>query len=263
MRLQYGDNLTGMIFPHAPINKPKSTIMKTLTINKVVMLLLSGMALTFVSCDKKADDTTEETSMTTEPTAEAFDIEAYESAHLKYSSELDEINAKHPDVYYVYYSDPNGWYTTNHGTYSARVYGLDKDAELSKQYNEILRNRYNERARRMSYYSTVYTSTAMPKDGYDKFYQALGNKLSYPEGTETEGVEGTVMVGFTVDATGAVKNVHVIDGLLTSKPEVRDQFYKEATDAIQSTSGTWTPAQQAGTSVETDLEIPITFELKS
>jgi hypothetical protein len=71
------------------------------------------------------------------------------------------------------------------------------------------------------------------------------------------------MVGFTVDEAGVVKNVHVIDGLLTSKPAVREQFYKEATDAIQSTSGSWTPAQQTGKSVETDLEIPITFKLAS
>lgn len=233
------------------------------------MLLLSSATLTFISCEKKAEDTSaaedtsEETAMTSEPKADAFDMEAYEKAHTKYSSELDEINAKHPDVYYVYYSDPNGWYITNHGTYSARVHGLDKDAELSKQYNEILRNRYQERARRMNYYSTAYTSIAKPKDGYDKFYEALGNEISYPQGTEKEGVEGTVMIGFTVDETGAVKNVHVVDGLLTSKPEIREQFYKEATDAIQSTSGTWTPAQQEGKNVETELEIPITFKLNS
>gem|GEM_PF-6425261 len=216
-----------------------------------------------VSCEKKAEDTIEETALLADPKADAFDAEAYEKAHAKYSNELDAINAKHPEAYYVYYSDPNGWYITNHGTYSARVYGLDKDAELSKQYNEILRNRYYERAKRLNYYATVYTSVARPKDGYDKFYESLSNEIEYPEGMETESIEGTVMIGFTVDETGIVKNVHVVDGLLTSKPEIREQFYKEATEAIQSTSGTWTPAQQDGTNVETDLEIPITFKVQS
>jgi TonB family protein len=237
--------------------------MKTTTLNKILFLLMSSVALTFVSCEKKAESTAEETSMAPESKADAFDMEVYQKEHARYSSELDEINAKHPDVYYVYYADPNGWYTTNRGTYSARVYGLDKDAELSRQYNDILRNRYNERAKRMKYYSTAYTSVAVPKDGFDKFYEALGKEIDYPETTEAEGVEGTVMVGFTVDEAGMVKNVHVIDGLLTSKPDVREQFYKEATEAIQSTSGSWTPAQQTGKSVETDLEIPITFKLAS
>ena len=121
---------------------------------KLCMLLLSGIAITFASCDKKSADETinEEVAVADEPKSEAFDMNVYEKDHAKYSNELDEINAQHPDLYYVYYTDPNGWYTTSHGTYSVRVYGLDKDADLSKRYNEILRNRYNARAKRMNYY---------------------------------------------------------------------------------------------------------------
>jgi len=234
--------------------------MKTITGKGILMLLLSGLALTFVSCEKKTEETTE-TTMVAEPKLVAFDKAAYEKAHAQYTKELAAINAKYPDVYYVYYADPNGWYVTNYGTYSARVYGLEKEAVLSRQYDSILRERYNERARMMSYYSTVYTSEATPKDGYDKFYTSLSNKIQYPEGTEKQGIEGTTMIGFTVDVAGNVKNIHVIDGLLTSNPGIREEFYKQATDAIQSTSGSWIPAQQDGKSIETDLEIPITFKL--
>lgn len=227
--------------------------------------IMGGASLVFTACDKKnADDEKEVAGEGKDVFDEnAFDVEAYERDQARYNADMDQISKQYPEVYYSYYEDPQGWYATNHGTYSVRVYGLDKDAELSKRYNELLRNRYNSRANRSKYYSTTYTSMAAPKDGYDKFYQKLSEEIEYPADATGKSVEGTIMIAFTVNESGNVENVRVVDGSLYSDAVTSQKFYDEAISAIKSTSGMWTPAVSGGKSVVSELEIPITFRLES
>lgn len=229
-------------------------------------VILSGLSLVFTACDKKNSD--DETEVSTEEgkdvfNEDAFDVEAYERDQARYNADIDQISKQYPEVYYSYYEDPQGWYSTNHGTYSVRVYGLDKDAELSRRYNELLRNRYNSRVNRSKYYATTYTSMATPKEGYNKFYQKLSEEIDYPQDEASKGVEGTIMIAFTVNESGNVENVRVVDGSLYSDAVTSQKFYQEAISAIQSTSGMWTPAVSGGKSVVSELEIPITFRLES
>lgn len=227
-------------------------------------VIMGGASLVFTACDKKnADDEKEVAEGKDVFDEKAFDVEAYERDQARYNADMDQISKQYPEVYYSYYEDPQGWYATNHGTYSVRVYGLDKDAELSKRYNELLRNRYNSRVNRSKYYSTTYTSMAAPKDGYDKFYQKLSEEIEYPADATGKGVEGTIMIAFTVNESGNVENVRVVDGSLYSDAVTSQKFYDEAISAIKSTSGMWTPAVSGGKSVISEMEIPITFKLES
>lgn len=83
-------------------------------------------------------------------------------------------------------------------------------------------------------------------------YQALQQKLSYPDLVRKAGIEGTVRVTFTVDETGTVQQPRVTNS-------VHDALDAAAIEAVKSVS--FIPAEENGTPVSTQMTLPITFNL--
>ncbi|MBL8009944.1 MAG: TonB family protein [Flavobacteriales bacterium] len=81
----------------------------------------------------------------------------------------------------------------------------------------------------------------------------LGKAITYPAGARAEGVEGTVYVGFTVQADGRVTDAAVKRG-------VRNDIDQEALRVVGSMPA-WTPAAKDGKPVASQMTLPIAFQL--
>jgi TonB family protein len=82
----------------------------------------------------------------------------------------------------------------------------------------------------------------------------LSEKLSYPETAAAEGAEGQVLIGFTVDKTGLVKDVEVIRG-------VREDFNRAVVQTFTAMPR-WKPATRHDAPLEAELLFLVTFNLR-
>lgn len=82
---------------------------------------------------------------------------------------------------------------------------------------------------------------------------ALYEHLVYPEMARRAGVEGTVVVQFVVDETGAVMEPKVLKGLGAGLDEL-------AVEAVKKVR--FTPGRQRGKSVSVRMSVPIVFRLR-
>lgn len=78
--------------------------------------------------------------------------------------------------------------------------------------------------------------------------------LKYPQQAISEGIQGTVLVSFTVEANGAVDDVRIERG-------VSESLDAEALKVV-SASPKWTPGTLDGKKVRTKIVIPVEFRLK-
>ena len=69
------------------------------------------------------------------------------------------------------------------------------------------------------------------------------------------GIEGKVLVQFTIDEVGNIKDIKVLQGLLK-------ELDNEAIRVIKLMSGKWNPGKQGGKAVKTTMVLPITFKLQ-
>ena len=83
----------------------------------------------------------------------------------------------------------------------------------------------------------------------------IEKNLTYPETAKMMGVEGKVLVQFTIDEVGNIKDVKVIKG-------VTKELDNEAIRIIKLMSGKWTPGKQGGKAVKTTMVLPVTFKLQ-
>lgn len=81
---------------------------------------------------------------------------------------------------------------------------------------------------------------------------AIFENLTYPETARRAGIEGRVIVQFTVDEQGNVVNPEVVRGIGGGCDEA-------AIDAIKAVE--WTPGTQYGEPVSTEFNLPVTFRL--
>ncbi|MEO5943457.1 MAG: energy transducer TonB [Ferruginibacter sp.] len=87
--------------------------------------------------------------------------------------------------------------------------------------------------------------------GLQKFFD---NNLKYPEDATTEGVDGTVKIGFIVDENGKLTSPQVIgDKLGYGLDEEALRVVKEMP--------TWNPGKLKGKNVKTRYTLPVTFQL--
>lgn len=82
----------------------------------------------------------------------------------------------------------------------------------------------------------------------------LSRKLRYPSKAQSNGIEGTVVVTFVVNASGEISDVKVLKGLGYGTDE-------EAARVIQSMPN-WQPGRQNGRAVPVRYTLPIKFSLK-
>jgi len=89
----------------------------------------------------------------------------------------------------------------------------------------------------------------------EEFFKWLDSQLVYPEKAKEDGVQGRVLMQFTVGTDGYVKDVKVLKG-------IREDLDAEAVRAVSS-SPKWKPGTNGdGTPVAVTFTFPITFNLK-
>lgn len=88
----------------------------------------------------------------------------------------------------------------------------------------------------------------------NQFQKWVSERLEYPEVAKENGVQGKVMLQFTVGTDGKVSNVKVVRG-------VDPSLDKEAVRVV-SMSPKWTPGKQRDRSVKVTYTFPVIFQLR-
>lgn len=88
----------------------------------------------------------------------------------------------------------------------------------------------------------------------NNFSKWVNKNLVYPEIAKENGVQGKVILGFTVNKDGTVSNIKVLRGVDSS-------LDKEAVRVV-SMSPKWTPGQNAGSPVKVSYTFPVVFQLR-
>lgn len=104
---------------------------------------------------------------------------------------------------------------------------------------------------------TAYASTAGPNDasfpgGAAEFFIFIARNIEYPQSAIKDGIEGNVIVNFTVAPDGKVTDVKVVKG-------VREDLDNAAIEVIKK-SPKWNPAKPGG---DASVNVPVTFKLSS
>lgn len=86
------------------------------------------------------------------------------------------------------------------------------------------------------------------------FSKWVNSRLVYPEIAKENGVQGRVVLMFTVDTDGTVKNVRVARG-------IDPALDKEAVRVVSS-SPKWTPGKQRDRAVKVNYTFPVIFQLR-
>jgi len=88
----------------------------------------------------------------------------------------------------------------------------------------------------------------------NEFSKWVNQRLVYPDIAKENGVQGRVMLQFTVNADGSVSNVKVLRG-------VDEALDKEAVRVVSS-SPKWTPGKQRDRAVKVTYTFPVIFQLR-
>ena len=88
----------------------------------------------------------------------------------------------------------------------------------------------------------------------NEFSKWVNSKLVYPEIAKENGVQGRVVLQFTVNPDGSVSNVKVLRGVDAS-------LDKEAVRVVSS-SPKWTPGRQRDRAVKVTYTFPVIFQLR-
>ncbi|TNE81492.1 MAG: M56 family peptidase [Bacteroidetes bacterium] len=92
--------------------------------------------------------------------------------------------------------------------------------------------------------------------GMEALIQFISEHVKYPESLKAKNREGRVMVGFTIDAEGMVKNVNV-----KNPDQVDAEFQAEAIRVVNAMPK-WSAAQNSdGKAVAAEMVLPIVFKL--
>jgi TonB family protein len=89
--------------------------------------------------------------------------------------------------------------------------------------------------------------------GQDALTKFIMDNVKYPKAAKEKGIQGKVMVSFTVTSTGKVENIKVVEA-------VNDLLDAEAIRVV-SAMPNWTPGKSKGTNVDVEMKLPISFKL--
>lgn len=100
---------------------------------------------------------------------------------------------------------------------------------------------------------TYYPQEIFPEfpGGDEALLQFLGSSIRYPKKAFKSGVQGRVVVSFTVEQDGSISNIFVMNG-------VSKELDQEAVRVV-STMPRWSPGMQDGVPVRVQYRLPITF----
>ena len=91
--------------------------------------------------------------------------------------------------------------------------------------------------------------------GVEKFINYVMKNIKYPEEAAEKGIEGRIIIQFTVDKTGKIKNIKIIRGV--------DKLLDDEAIRVIKNAPIWSPGMQRGRSVDVQMTIPISFKLTS
>ena len=91
--------------------------------------------------------------------------------------------------------------------------------------------------------------------GEEALLAYLGKNISYPQMAKESNIQGTVYIGFVVEADGSITNVKVLRGIGGGCDE-------EAIRVVKSMPR-WAPGKQRGKPVRVQFNLPIKFVLQS
>lgn len=84
-----------------------------------------------------------------------------------------------------------------------------------------------------------------------EFSKWVGSHLKYPKVAKENGIQGRVLVAFTVGADGRVKDVKVVKGV--------DKSLDDEAVRVVSKSPRWKPGYSGGKPVNVSYSIPVSF----
>lgn len=91
--------------------------------------------------------------------------------------------------------------------------------------------------------------------GMNALYDYIGKNLQYPASARESGIEGKVIVSFTVEKDGCISDIKILRSL---DPDCDE----EAIRLIQSMPA-WTPGKQGDKPVRVRMNLPIVFKLQN
>lgn len=90
--------------------------------------------------------------------------------------------------------------------------------------------------------------------GPERLQAILAQNLVYPKNAKRDGIEGLVLVGFTIDTTGAVSGIHILRG-------IRKDIDQEAMRLAALLTG-WQPGRLDGKPVPILYTLQVRFSMQ-
>ena len=100
----------------------------------------------------------------------------------------------------------------------------------------------------------VLDSPVQPKRGYHWWYNKMQSSIRYPKNARRKGLEGSVVVMFTVTGEGSIEDTEVVN-------EADPSLAKQVQQFLSKPSVQWEPGRLNGKPVASTLILPINFKL--
>lgn len=100
---------------------------------------------------------------------------------------------------------------------------------------------------------TIVEESAAPAEGLEKFYEFLGNTISYPADARAKGIEGKIFVSFIIETDGTLSDFSIAKS-------VDEQLDAEALRVVK-LSSKWKAARHEGAPVRQRMVLPINFKI--
>jgi len=135
------------------------------------------------------------------------------------------------------------------------VLNLEDDANLGVEITDYVETVAEEHVEEEAIpFQLVEQKPSFNGGDANEFSKWVNQRLVYPEIAKENGVQGKVMLQFTVNADGSVSNVKVLRG-------VDPSLDKEAVRVVSS-SPKWKPGKQRDRAVKVTYTFPVVFQLR-
>ena len=135
------------------------------------------------------------------------------------------------------------------------ILNLEDDDDLGVEIMEYVEGPEEEEIEEEAIpFQLVETKPSFRGGDANQFSKWVNERLVYPEIAKENGVQGKVMLQFTVESDGRVTNVRVLRG-------VDPSIDKEAVRVVSS-SPKWTPGKQRDRAVRVTYTFPVIFQLR-
>jgi hypothetical protein len=183
------------------------------------------------------------------------ELKVLEGKNMNYINEIDKITKQFPEAEFSY-NFANGKLK------DVTVTGID-DIMTRQHLEVVLFNLKNNKLKNESdQLGVFYTVDKEPhyKGGEDALENTIQNNLTYPKDALDWGASGTIYVKFVVDENGKIPYITTSDMVNTHNKTYKKELEQHAIQAVEATSGKWTPAQEDGVNVASLAVVPIKFK---